>query len=432
MKIVIVGGGFVGLTSACVLAEAGHDIIIIEDNETRLVEINQGNPPFYENGLQELLTTGLESNRIELHNWHSLLKTDAELGIVCVGTPSRHDGSLDLHYVEEAVIQLAERLGEKSLIVIKSTVLPGTTRALQEKLRLMGFTQELGMVPEFLREGSAVADASHPDRIVLGVKSEQGRALLESLFRSLGAELILTTPFNAEAVKYFSNAFLATCISFSNEMFSLFNEDSESNYESILSGWHADRRFQLTSSNQLGLLNYLKPGFGFGGSCFPKDLRALNSAMQSKGHTENLISSVIGRNELALTEIVDWIANSVNDSEEILILGVAFKESTDDIRESPAVKLISELELKGLKVSWHDSYVREREMEIAGRRVFDLIPLNFKHIVLCNHEPNYSNYLSEQNNMEFRSTISIYAVRYQQPIYGYSWRTPRQESNVNG
>jgi nucleotide sugar dehydrogenase len=348
-----------------------------------------------------------------------------------VGTPSRHDGSLDLHYVEEAVIQLAEKLGEKSLIVIKSTVLPGTTRALQEKLRLMGFTQELGMVPEFLREGSAVADASHPDRIVLGVKSEQGRALLESVFRSLGAELILTTPFNAEAVKYFSNAFLATCISFSNEMFSLFNEDSESDYESILSGWHADRRFQLTSSNQLGLLNYLKPGFGFGGSCFPKDLRALNSAMQSKGHTENLISSVIGRNELALTEIVDWIAKSVNDSEEILVLGVAFKESTDDIRESPAVKLISELELKGLKVSWHDSYVRDREMEIAGRRVFDLIPLNFKHIVLCNHELNYSNYLSEQNNMEFRSTISIYAVRYQQPIYGYSWITPRQESNAN-
>ena len=213
-------------------------------------------------------------------------------------------------------------------------------------------------------------------------------------------------------------------------MFSLFNEDPECNYESILSGWHSDRRFQASDKNELGLLNYLKPGFGFGGSCFPKDLRALYSSMLVSGHEENLISSVINRNSSALMEISDWITKSVNKSDEVLLLGIAFKESTDDTRESPSIRLIHELESRGFKVSWHDLHISDGDNRISGTRIFDLYGTGFKHIILCNHEPYYSDYLNEEKNTKIRSSISVYALRYQQAILGYQWLIPRQGSNV--
>ena len=430
MKIAIVSGGFVGLTSACVLAESGYNILLIEDNKDMLFQIKEGNPPFFEVGLQELLDKGLKSKMVSPIDWQSVLKTDAEIGVVCVGTPSKNDGSLDLQYVEEAVFQLAEKLEDEALIVIKSTVLPGTSRALQEKLRTRGLSQRIAMVPEFLREGTAVADATHPDRVVIGVTDEQDRSLLARAFKSPGTEIVFTTPYNAESVKYFTNAFLATCISFTNEMFSLLNQDPECCYEEILSGWHADRRFQATDHGRVGLLSYLKPGFGFGGSCFPKDLRALNSALQSIHPTGNLISSVIMRNHSALTETSEWIAQSVKKSDSILLLGAAFKEATDDTRESPAIGLMNELQSKGFRVSWHDLHIGDMDLETDATRVIDLSDQKFEHIVLCNNEPFYFEYLKSLHDIKLRSMISVYAIRYQEQIEGYRWLTPRKGSNA--
>ena len=352
MKISVVGGGYVGLVSSACLAELGHSVILIEVDKNKVEAINSCISPIYEMGLNELLSRHAGRDLFATVKYEGI--ADSDLTLICVGTPADQNGSADLSMVESASISIGKALRKKKgyhVVAVKSTVPPGTTQNLvmPEVLKHSGKgVQEIGFVmnPEFLREGLAVQDFMKPDRIVIGSSDELAGNTVESAYRGIDAPIVRTGLIAAEMIKYASNAFLATKISFSNEIGNVCKKLGIDVYE-VMEGVGLDHRINPY---------FLNAGVGFGGSCFPKDVSALIHLAERMDVTPVLLRSVIEVNELQPMKIVEILLKRVEDikGKRIAVLGLAFKNDTDDVRESRAVPVIMELVRIGALVAAYD------------------------------------------------------------------------------
>ncbi|MDO9327051.1 MAG: UDP-glucose/GDP-mannose dehydrogenase family protein [Methanoregula sp.] len=352
MKISVIGGGYVGLVTGTCFAQLGHNVTIIEINAEKVQAINNGQPPIYEIGLEVLLKQHVGKNLHASAGFDTL--ASANIVFICVGTPPKSDGSADLSHIKSASSSVGTALKNNSsycCVVVKSTVPPGTTEKIvrSEILNTSGKSENeigFGMNPEFLREGRAVEDFMHPDRIVIGSNDPRAVEHIAEVYRGISAPVIHTSLAAAEMIKYTSNAFLATKISFSNEIGNICKHLGINVYE-VMRGVGYDPR--------IGPL-FLNAGAGFGGSCFPKDVSALVSLAQNVGEKPVLLQSVLTVNEQQPHRMVALLLEKLGSvsGKRIAVIGLAFKDNTDDIRDSRAIPVIRELLQKGAHVSAYD------------------------------------------------------------------------------
>lgn len=364
MKIAIVGTGYVGLVTGVSLARLGHKVICIDNDINKVKKVNQGKSPFYEPGVDELLKKVLGNKN--LRATYDLEKSilESEVTIITVGTPTvKH--KIDLSFIKNVAEQVGKALTKSKkyhVIAVKSTVLPGVTEEIIKPIlenssgKRVG---EFGLVtnPEFLREGSALEDAIHPDRIIIGQFDDKSGREFAKIYKKLLAPKIFTTLQTAEMIKYAANTLLATLISYSNEIARIAERIDEVDVVDVWKGLHLDRRLNPQ------IASYIFSGCGFGGSCLPKDTKALASFAKSIGVQTKLLSSVIDINRTQPHQIILLLKNALGENlkgKKITILGLAFKPNTDDTRESPAFPLIEELLLENAKVICHDpkAYVK--------------------------------------------------------------------------
>ncbi|MFO8133684.1 MAG: UDP-glucose/GDP-mannose dehydrogenase family protein, partial [Thermoplasmatota archaeon] len=287
MQICVIGAGYVGVVTGVCLANEGNMVTFVDVDREKVARLNNAEAPIYEEGLQDMLTENRQ-HITATDDYDAVAESD--MVFICVGTPSRDDGGIDLSYVKEAAGQTGRQIGERwQLVVVKSTVVPGTTDGMvtpileRESGKTAGKDFDVAMNPEFLREGIAIQDFMQPDRIVIGVHSMRARELLEKLYQPFDAPLYVTSPSTAEMVKYASNALLATKISYANEIGTLCKQYDVDTYQ-VMEAVGMDHRISP---------HFLRAGAGFGGSCFPKDVRALVAAGDSQDVPMQLLRSVL-------------------------------------------------------------------------------------------------------------------------------------------
>jgi len=360
MQICVIGAGYVGVVTGACLASTGNHITFIDIDQDKIDRLNNATAPIYEEGLQELLQENRK--RISATDDYDAV-ADSDVVFICVGTPSRENGGIDLSYVKKAAEQVGKRLGERwQLVVVKSTVIPGTTMNIVKPLleqasgKTAGSDFDVAMNPEFLREGIAIQDFMQPDRIVIGTTSQQARELLEKLYEPFDAPLYVTSPSTAEMVKYASNALLATKISYANEIGSLCKQHGIDTYQ-VMEAVGMDHR--IASS-------FLRAGAGFGGSCFPKDVRALIATGGDAGQPMHLLRAVMQVNDMQPHRMLELLKKHVGDLKDkhIAVLGLAFKPGTDDIRESRSIPVIRTLLDQNAHVSAYDPMATDNMREV--------------------------------------------------------------------
>ncbi|MCX9083549.1 MAG: UDP-glucose/GDP-mannose dehydrogenase family protein [Candidatus Methanoperedens sp.] len=363
MKISVIGTGYVGTVSAACFAELGHEVICVDIDPSKIDMLNRGVPPIYEDGLSELLEKHVGKNLSATSNYDYAIN-NSDVSFICVGTPSDNEGNIDLDIVKAASASLGKALRKKKeyhVIVVKSTVVPETT----EKVILPIIEKESGkstgnfgisMNPEFLREGKAVHDFMNPDKIVVGSLDKRSGDIVASLYSGLNCEVTRTNPRTAEMIKYVNNSFLATKISFSNEVGNICKELGIDTYEVMKA---VGKDFRIGP-------HFLNSGAGFGGSCFPKDVKALIGKAKEVGYEPALLRSVIAVNEIQPMRMITLLKNKIPDlkGKKIAVLGLAFKNDTDDIRESRSIPVIKELIEEGAIVSAYDKMAIENMRRI--------------------------------------------------------------------
>jgi UDPglucose 6-dehydrogenase len=356
MKLGIFGTGYVGLVTAVCFAELGHTVVAIDKDPRVVARLSDGDPTLYEPGLQELLASNLQAGRLAFSTSAEDGLAGSEVVFLCVGTPSRSDGRADLSQVEEVVRSIAPMLNGYKLIVEKSTVPVNTAGCIDRALRqLIGpdGNYEVASNPEFLREGSAIHDFLHPDRVVIGADSERARALLLELYQGdFGCPLLVTTVQMAELIKHAANAFLAAKISFIN-MISDLCEKVGADVSMVAKGIGLDHRIGS---------HFLNAGLGFGGSCFRKDLRAFVRIADELGVDFSLLREVERINESRVDRLLNKLEHAlwVMRGKTVGVLGVAFKANTDDIREAPSLRVIPRLRENGVIVRVYDPQAAAR------------------------------------------------------------------------
>ncbi len=352
MEICVIGAGYVGLVTAGCLSKIGHTVVCVERDKTRVKKLEMGECPIYEPGLPEIIKSSkaLGTLRFTLNLQDAV--QSAKAIFVAVGTPSKDNGSSDISQVLECVAQVAEYAQHGAVIITKSTVPVGTNRSVRQVVHSVRPNAKLTVAsnPEFLREGSAVKDFDKPDRIVIGFSEKSAGEILRKIYKPLtdkGFALVQTSCENAEIIKYASNAFLALKVTFANELSDLC-EASGGNIKDVA--------FGLGLDNRVGP-KFLNAGPGYGGSCFPKDTRAMAYMGQKFGTRQTLVETVIKRNELRKLQIAQRILATLGTNPKgrsVCIWGIAFKANTDDIREAPAITIIKVLENAGVNVRAHD------------------------------------------------------------------------------
>lgn len=367
--------GYVGLATSVCLANAGYRVIGVDIDSGKIQRISSGNSPIHETGVEDLLVKSLMSGCFSASTNIGAAVNDSDITFVCVGTPSNSDGSINLEYIQAAVTEIARAIKEKTdyhLVVIKSTVVPGTTSLrllpLIENISEKSFGLDFGFCfnPEFLREGSAVSDTLNPDAIVIGSDDERSSAILLELYRGFyGGRLpfiLVTSPANAEFVKYSVNSFRAMQLSFLNSLATLCENVPGTDIAEVTKGLSAIAKIDQ---------RYLRSGLGFGGSCFPKDLRALIAAFLEKGMEPALMKSILLVNENLPNHVLEIVRNRLGDLEGkvISILGLTFKAGTDDVRESVGVKIAGQLISAGASVRVYDPKGMENARRILGDKV---------------------------------------------------------------
>ncbi len=382
MRVCIVGAGYVGLVTGLGLADIGHHVTCVDRDQARVDLINSGEPPFYEEGIAEQLRThGGERLRAISSVAHGVL--DADLTMLAVGTP--FDGEqISLRQIEQASRDVGAALAEKDayhVVVVKSTVVPGITESVVVPIleevsnKRAGRDFGVGMNPEFLREGNAVADFMKPDRIVLGAIDQRTQDVMAELYKPFSdAEVVRTTPKTAEMIKYASNSLLATLISFSNEIANLAAQVGVDAMD-VMRGVHLDKRLTPIAEDGSrlwpGILTYLEPGCGFGGSCFPKDVKSLIAFAEQIDSSMPLLRAVIDVNERQPGKMLELLGRHFPDVEgvAVTVLGMAFKPGTDDIRESPSLTVTGELVTRGAEVTVFDPAAHQPVFEVYGDQV---------------------------------------------------------------
>ena len=365
MKLAVIGAGYVGLVSAACFAEFGFSVTCIDKEQGKITALEAGKIPIYEPGLDQVVHSNFEAGRLSFSTDLRKAVGEADVVFIAVGTPTRRgEDAADLSYVFKAGTEIAEAMTGFTVVVTKSTVPVGTA----EKLKaLIAKTRpdadfEVASNPEFLREGSAVEDFLRPDRIVIGVSSERAEAPLRQLYRPLTQKdvpIVFTSCQAAEVIKYAANTYLATRIGFVNQLADLC-EKVDADISDVTRGMGLDKRIGQ---------HYLQPGPGFGGSCFPKDTRALMVTARQHKSPFTVVEEVIEANERRKRGLTDRVAAAVGgkmDGKRIAVLGIAFKADTDDIRDAAALVLIPELQKKGAIVAAYDPVAMDN-----GRGQFD-------------------------------------------------------------
>jgi UDPglucose 6-dehydrogenase len=368
MKIAMVGTGYVGLVSGVCLSDFGHEVVCVDLDAAKIARLRAGEVPIYEPGLQSLMARNIAAGRLGFTTDLAAAVAEARAVFIAVGTPSRRgDGHADLSHVFAAAEEIARALRGPAVVVTKSTVPVGTNRSIAEILRRAGPAAEVDVAsnPEFLREGAAIDDFMRPDRIVVGVDSDRARAVMAEVYRPLYLRdfpIVVTDLETAEMIKYAANAFLATKITFINEIATLC-ERVGADVKAVAHGMGLDGRI----GNK-----FLHAGPGYGGSCFPKDTRALARIGQDHGVALRITEAVIEVNEAVkrrmIDKIVDLCAGRVA-GRRIAVLGVTFKPNTDDMREAPALTIVPALVGQGAEVVVVDPQGRrEGEALLPGVR----------------------------------------------------------------
>jgi len=359
-KVAVVGTGYVGLTTAACLADLGHDVTAVDIDLEKVHVLQQGRPTIYEPGLEDVMERTMKAGRLRFTEDYAQAIPGVEFVFIAVGTPPGRRGEADLVYIKQAPKSIAATMRSTLTIVNKSTVPIGTGDIVS---RIVGEHLESEIPfhvvsnPEFLREGSAIHDFTHPDRLVFGSHDRTAAEGVARLFEKLETTILITDLYTAEMIKYASNAFLATRISFINEMARIC-ERVDADVKVVAEGMGLDRR--------IGPL-FLEAGIGYGGSCFPKDVKALARMAENNGLHPELLDAVMEINLDQRTLVIEKLREVLGGlrNQEIGILGLAFKPNTDDIREAPALDVINSLLLKGARLRVYDP----RAMPVARRQL---------------------------------------------------------------
>ena len=352
MKITIVGTGYVGLVTGSCFADLGHEVTCVDVVAEKVEKLRGGQIPIHEPGLEEVVQRGLDAGRLRFTTDLGEGVRKSQFVFICVPTPPAEDGSADLSHVQQAAEDIAQHIGDYKIIVNKSTVPIGSSRLVERIVRERLPAQiefDVASNPEFLREGSAVFDFMHPDRVVIGTHSERAAGLLTELFRPLGAPLIVTDPATAEMIKYASNAFLATKISYINAIANICDHVG-ADVKEVALGMGYDARIGF---------EFLKPGPGFGGSCLPKDCRALIQVAENQGYDFGLLRGVLAVNDEQHRVITGKLERLVGGlaGRTIGVWGLAFKPNTDDVRDSPSLAVIRDILARGARIRAYDPAV---------------------------------------------------------------------------
>ncbi|MFP3871951.1 MAG: UDP-glucose dehydrogenase family protein [Candidatus Natronoplasma sp.] len=354
MKISIIGTGYVGLVTGVGFAHHGHEVTCVDIDEEKVKKINAAEPPIYEEGLEDMLQKVVSAGKLSATTDTEEAVLDTELTFICVGTPSGEDGGVDTSYVEKAARDIAKALKKKEeyhVVCVKSTVTPGTTDEkvqpiLEESGKTVGEDLGLGMNPEFLREGAALKDFLNPDRIVIGGIDQSSREIIREAYVAFQAPILVTDMRTAEMIKYASNALLAAKISFANEISWLCEKKGIDVYD-VMEGVGMDHRISR---------DFLNAGCGFGGSCFPKDVRALRSLAKTEGIETKILDAVLEVNEEQPLHSVELLKEELGElrGKKIVVLGVTFKGGTDDVRRTRALPMVQKLLKEGADVTVYD------------------------------------------------------------------------------
>jgi UDPglucose 6-dehydrogenase len=348
-QIAVIGAGYVGLTTAACFSHLGHDVVCADIDEQRVAQLTRGEVPIVEAGLDAMVREGLEGGRLSFVVGAASAAASAEFAYLCVPTPQSDDGSADLSYIESAAREIGPVLPSETVVVNKSTVPVGSTRVVE---RVLGRDDVVVVSnPEFLREGSAVHDFLNPDRIVIGSDDQSAAVRVAALYIGVPAPIIVTDPASAETIKYASNAFLATKVSFVNAIAAVC-EAVGADVKDVVLGMGYDKRIGH---------EFLKPGPGFGGSCFPKDSRALVHIADSAGYSFDLLQGVITVNEDQFQRVAAKVREMAGGSlvgVKVAVWGLTFKARTDDVRDSPALRIVSLLTEQGATVQAYDPAVK--------------------------------------------------------------------------
>lgn len=372
MRISVFGAGYVGLVTAACFAEVGHHVVCCDKDSSKIDSLRTGKVPFFEPGLSELVANGMKSARLEFTTDVAVAVSRARVAVLAVGTPSLDDGSTDLRQIHGAAEEIRAHVHQHLAVLVKSTVPVGTNASLTKAFA--GVSVNVISNPEFLREGSAVSDGLKPDRIIVGARTDADRDLIRELYEPFARnheKLMFMTPESAELVKYGANSMLATRISFMNEL---------AEYASRIGADIEDVRRGMGADPRIGS-SYLYPGVGFGGSCFPKDLRSLEFQMAQHDIDPKIVTSVIARNDRQVDIVVDAILRATKSQVKptVVLWGVAFKPNTDDIREAPALKMANRLLEKGIVVRVADPIVTQAQIDaVVGTGRVSLVESEMK------------------------------------------------------
>lgn len=365
MTVAFIGHGYVGLVTAAVFADLGNTVWVVGRTKEKIEALQKGIAPFFEPGLAELVKRNVDAERLIFTLDYKAAVAPSSIVFICVGTPPKETGEADLTNVFEATEQIAKSLVGYKVVVTKSTVPPGTNRKVSEILtnhKPTGASFAIASVPEFLREGSAISDTMAPDRVVIGTTSDRARDLLLSLHKGINGKTVLTNVETAELIKYASNSLLSTKISFANAI-AFLSEKVGADVEQVLEGVGLDRRIGRS---------FLYPGVGYGGSCFPKDVKALIAIAHSYGYEFTLLKAVDEINKQAgasfFNKILDHFGGDLH-GKKISVLGLAFKPNTDDMREAPSLFMVGELIKHGATVVAFDPVAMKNAQKVLPEGV---------------------------------------------------------------
>jgi len=366
MHIAVVGTGYVGLVTGACFADFGMSVTCVDKDEVKIESLKLAKMPIYEPGLDALVAKNMREGRLDFSTDVRSAIEQSHVVFLAVGTPPTGDGSADMSQIDEVAYEIAKSLGSYKVIVTKSTVPVGAAARIKkiiEENKTTASRFSVAANPEFLREGAAINDFMRPDRVVIGCTDEEAIAILKDIYRPLfliETPFVITTPESAEMIKYASNAFLATKVSFINEIAQLC-ELLGADVHDVAKGMGMDTRIGS---------RFLHPGPGFGGSCFPKDAKALVALGRSVNYDVRIVEAVLRVNEAQKTSMIDRVKRLLNrlDDRVIAVLGLAFKPDTDDIRESPAIKIINDLQESGARIRAYDPAAME-----SARRVLTAV-----------------------------------------------------------
>lgn len=365
MKITFIGHGYVGLVTASVFAELGNTVYVIGHTKEKIDALNKGIPPFYEPGLEEMVKKNLKAGRLIFTLDYVPAIPESDIVFIAVGTPPSKTGDAELSYVFEVAEKIGKNLSGYTVIATKSTVPVGTNKRIEkiiEEEKPEGTEFNIASVPEFLREGTAIQDTFNPDRIIIGTESDKAQKILIELHKPIESRLVLTNLETAELIKYASNSFLATKISFANAIAKL-SERTGADALSVLDGIGYDKRIGK---------DFLMPGPGYGGSCFPKDVKALISIAKDYDYSFSLLEEVEHINDHARRDIVLKARKHLGEirGKTVGVLGLAFKPNTDDMRDAPSIDIIQLLQKDGAKIRVFDPEAMNNAKKILNNVEF--------------------------------------------------------------